>query len=73
MVPPPRCTLRLNKASLNYTLLINPGLSVAEAFMDGDIVVEDGTLSDFMEVAAINYAMSRTSRWPGGSVSAAQN
>ena len=51
----PRCTLRLNKASLNYTLLINPGLSVAEAFMDGDIVIEDGTLSDFMEVAAINY------------------
>jgi cyclopropane-fatty-acyl-phospholipid synthase len=51
----PRCTLRLNKASLNYTLLINPRLSVAEAFMDGDIVIEDGTLSDFMEVAAINY------------------
>lgn len=51
----PRCTLRLKKASLDYTLLINPGLSVAEAFLDGDIVIEDGTLFDFMEVAAINY------------------
>lgn len=64
----PRCTLRLNKASLNYTLLINPGLSVAEAFMDGDIVVEDGTLSDFMEVAAINYCHVENfplARWLG--------
>lgn len=52
---PPRCTLRLKKAHLNYTLVLNPGLSVAEAFMDGDLVVEDGTLFDFMEVAAINY------------------
>ena len=51
----PRCTLRLKKAHLNYTLVLNPGLSVAEAFMDGDLVVEDGTLFDFMEVAAINY------------------
>ena len=51
----PRCTLRLNKASLDYTLLLNPGLSVAESIMDGDIVIEDGTLFDFIEVVAINY------------------
>ena len=51
----PRCTIRLKKAHLNYSLVLNPGLSVAEAFMDGDLVVEDGTLFDFMEVAAINY------------------
>jgi cyclopropane-fatty-acyl-phospholipid synthase len=50
----PRCTLRLTKASLDYTLLLNPGLSVAEAFMDDDILIEDGTLFDFMEVSAIN-------------------
>lgn len=52
----PRCTLRLMKSSLEYRLVLNPGLSVAEAFMDGDLVVEDGTLFDFMEVAAINYS-----------------
>lgn len=67
----PRCTLRLTKASLDYTLLFNPGLSVAEAFLDGDIVIEDGTLFDFMEVAAINYChvenfpLVRVLRWIG--------
>ncbi|CAN0551473.1 unnamed protein product, partial [Laminaria digitata] len=68
---PPRCTLRLTKASLNYTLILNPGLSVAEAYMDGDIVFEDGRLFDFMEVAAINYGhvenfpLVRILRWIG--------
>lgn len=52
---PPRCTIRLKKASLNFTLPLNPGLSVAEAYMDGGLTVEDGTLFDFIELAAINY------------------
>lgn len=67
----PRCTLRMKKSSLDYTLLINPGLSVAEAYMDGDIEFEDGSLFDFMEVAAINYChvenypLVRMLRWIG--------
>lgn len=67
----PRCTLRLTRNSLNYSLVFNPGLSVAEAYMDGGLVIEDGTLFDFMEVAAINYAhvenfpLVRLLRWVG--------
>lgn len=53
---PPRCTLRLTKASLQYTLAVNPGLSVPEAYMDGDLMIEDGTLYDFIELAAQNYS-----------------
>ena len=52
----PRCTIRLTKASLQYTLAINPGLSVPEAYMDGDLLIEDGTLYDFIELAAQNYS-----------------
>ncbi|MAI49875.1 MAG: SAM-dependent methyltransferase [Rhodospirillaceae bacterium] len=67
----PRCTLYLKKISLNYTLVFNPSISVAEAFMDGDIVIEDGTLFDFIEVVAINYRhvedfpLLRLFRWIG--------
>lgn len=57
---PPRCTVRLNKSSLNYTLPLNPGLSVAEAYMNGDLEIEDGTLFDFLELAAINYKYIET-------------
>jgi cyclopropane-fatty-acyl-phospholipid synthase len=56
----PRCTIRLHKASLNYTLPINPGMSVAEAYMNGDLTVEEGTLFGFFEIAAINYKYIET-------------
>ena len=67
----PRGTLRLTKASLDYTLLLNPGLSVAEALKDGDILIGNDTLFDFMEVAASNYChvenfpLVRILRWIG--------
>ena len=53
---PPKCTVRLRKASLDYTLALNPALSVPEAYMNGDLVIEDGTLFDFIELAARNYS-----------------
>lgn len=56
----PRCTIRLKKTSLNYTLPLNPALNVPEAYMAGDLVVEDGTLFDFIELAAINYGHIET-------------
>ena len=51
----PRCTIRLKKRRLNYILALNPALYVPEAYMNGDLVIEDGTLYDFIELAAINY------------------
>ncbi len=53
---PPRCTIRLTKASLEYKLAMNPGLRVPEAYMNGDLLIEDGTLYDFIELAAQNYS-----------------
>lgn len=53
---PPACTLRLKKRSLDYTLALNPALYVPEAYMNGDLVIEDGSLFSFIELAARNYA-----------------
>jgi cyclopropane-fatty-acyl-phospholipid synthase len=52
---PPRCTLRLHRPYLDMKLAINPSLYVPEAYMDGDLTIEDGTLYDFIEVGAMNY------------------
>lgn len=59
---PPCCTLRIKKKSLEYALAFNPGLYVPEAYMEGDLVIEDGTLYDFIELAARNY--SRVENFP---------
>ncbi|MBH69164.1 MAG: SAM-dependent methyltransferase [Rhodospirillaceae bacterium] len=52
----PRCTIHLKNPRLNYTIALNPALNVPEAYMDGELVIEDGTLYDFIELAAINYS-----------------
>jgi cyclopropane-fatty-acyl-phospholipid synthase len=51
----PRATLRLTSKRLEYSLALNPSLSVAEAYMDGLLTIEDGTLYDFLEVVARNF------------------
>ena len=68
---PPSCTMRMKKASLDYTLQLNPALYVPEAYMNGDVVIEDGTLYDFIELAARNYSnienspLANALRWIG--------
>ena len=50
-----RCTLRIKKRSLEYTLILNPPLILGEAYMDGDLDLDEGTLRDFLEIFARNY------------------
>jgi cyclopropane-fatty-acyl-phospholipid synthase len=52
---PPRCTVRLRKPGMEAALALNAPLRVPEAYMDGDLTIEDGTLFDFIELAALNY------------------
>ncbi|WP_147413706.1 hypothetical protein [Pseudorhodoplanes sinuspersici] len=44
-------------------LALNPELSIGEAYMDGLLAVEEGTLFDFLEIAARNYGNSEQVAW----------
>ncbi len=46
--------IRLLDKSLNYKLLINPDLYFGEAYTNGSLVIENGTLTDFLEIAFKN-------------------
>src|SRR3546814_15225392 len=50
-----RCTMRIHKRHLEYKLALNPPLYLGEAYMDGGITLEEGTLRDFIELLARNY------------------
>jgi cyclopropane-fatty-acyl-phospholipid synthase len=52
----PVCTVRLHRHYLDFSLILNPALSVPEAYMDGHLTIEDGTLYDFMNIVARNYS-----------------
>ncbi len=51
----PRCTMRLHSRLLDYMLPFNPSLYFSEAYMEGLITFDEGTLADFLEVSIKNY------------------
>ena len=55
----PSATVRLHDASVSRAMFRNPALAVGEAYMDGRLTVEDGTLLDFLTIALINMRRAR--------------
>jgi len=47
-------TLKLLKKNLNWKLVLNPDVNFPEAYMRGEIEIENGSLSDFLNIAFEN-------------------
>mgnify|MGYP000069533381 CR=1 FL=1 len=52
--PGPDVTIRLHNRTLHTKLFLNPCLYIGEAYMDGALTIEEGTLEDFLEIVARN-------------------
>jgi len=52
--PGPSVTVRLHDPSLHWKFLLRPQLYVPEAYMEGALTLEEGTLYDFLELLAVN-------------------
>jgi len=50
----PSATIRIDDASLDWKIFLNPELKAAEAYMDGGLVVEDGGAWDLLSVFFVN-------------------
>tara|TARA_B110000037_G_scaffold148384_1_gene167599 strand:+ start:220 stop:1410 length:1191 start_codon:yes stop_codon:yes gene_type:complete len=46
--------LKILNKKLHYKLLFRPDLYFGEAYSDGDIIIENGTLTDFLDLALMN-------------------
>jgi cyclopropane-fatty-acyl-phospholipid synthase len=46
--------LKILKKKLHYKLLFHPDLYFGEAYSDGDIIIENGTLTSFLNLALMN-------------------
>ena len=49
-----RAVIRLHDKSLHRRLAINPYLYIGEAFMEGTLTIEQGSLYDFLDICAAN-------------------
>ena len=47
-------TLKILDKKLHYKLLLRPDLYFGEAYSDGNIIIENGSLSDFLDLALMN-------------------
>jgi len=51
----PKVSIRLHDKNLPLKLMLNFTLALGEAYMDGRLTIEEGTLYDLLELFAINY------------------
>src|ERR1043165_1551018 len=54
--PRPAAAIRLHDPTLHWKLLASPRLCVPEAYMDGTLTIEEGSLYDFIDVLCANDA-----------------
>ncbi|MFQ5530932.1 MAG: class I SAM-dependent methyltransferase [Gemmatimonadota bacterium] len=47
-------TIRLHDEALHWKLFFNPTLYIGEAYMDGLLTIEEGTLQDFIDLCGLN-------------------
>ncbi|HYM31305.1 MAG TPA: cyclopropane-fatty-acyl-phospholipid synthase family protein [Candidatus Cybelea sp.] len=59
----PAATFRIKDKSLHRKLALNPDLALGEAWMDGTIEVENGTLDDFLTVLSVNLDTAPPAPW----------
>src|SRR5438132_97413 len=52
--PGPTATIRLHDRALHWKCLLNPRLYVPEAYMNGSLTIEEGSLYDFLDVLTTN-------------------
>ena len=50
------CSIRLHKKNIKKKLFINPELYVGEAFVDGDLTIEKGSLETFINIITKNFS-----------------
>jgi len=61
--PGPAVTIRLHDRALHRRLLLNPYLAFGEAYMEGTLTVENGTIYDALDLAGRNVAAIDSYPW----------
>jgi len=59
---PPSCTVHLHDWRLEYSLVLNPALRLGEAYMDGTLTIDQGTLPEVLDIFLRDYANWEHSR-----------
>jgi len=56
----PKVTIRIHNKKTEFRMLVHPELAVGEAYMEGSLTIEQGTLYDFLSLATLNIEYFKT-------------
>lgn len=59
----PRISVRTTSLRSEIALMLRPALAIGEAYMDGSLVVEEGTLYEFLDLLAQNLGPTPAGPW----------
>lgn len=59
----PRVSVRLLEPNLHHKLALNPELFIGEAYVDGSLIIEEGSLKDFFKILFTNTNSKMTHNW----------
>ena len=59
----PKVTIRLADSATDRAMSFNPWLKVGEAYMDGKLVIEEGSLYDLVDIGMANTTGIQSGRW----------
>jgi cyclopropane-fatty-acyl-phospholipid synthase len=59
----PPVAIRFATQAAERAVLIDPELRFGELYVDGDIVIEQGSIADFLDLAIKNLSRAQTSVW----------
>ena len=59
----PRVTIRVADHAIDWALALNPSLKVGEAYMDGKLTIEEGSLYDLIDIGMANAHGIESERW----------
>ena len=59
----PRVTIRLADRATDWSLAFNPALKVGEAYMDGKLAIEEGSLYDLIDIGMANSSGIEGEGW----------
>ena len=59
----PSLTLKLNNKFIEYKLLLFPDYYFGKGFTDGEIIIKNGTLSEFLNIALKNIGRNEINKF----------
>lgn len=59
----PAVAVRLTPYAWQWAVLLDPELRLGEAYMDGGLVLDRGTIAEFHDIAARNFARQEPTAW----------